>query len=96
MSYVSIVPNVITSNYISFIYVMYTFIPLGGKVQYVAPNQLTLPEEYTSVTRFPDRSVQIDGFVLCIDAAGPFSPGDIQYDVAFRLITSLQVCSVNV
>lgn len=61
----------------------------SGKLQYVAPNQLTLPEEYTSVSRFPDRNVQVDGFILCIDSSAPFDPKDIRYKIAEKLITSI-------
>ena len=64
----------------------------GGKLQYVAPNQLTLPEEYTSVSRFPDRNVQVDGFVLCIDSSAPFVPKDIRYEITQKLIASIHVC----
>ena len=40
----------------------------GGKVAYVQPDQLALPEQYTDVDKFPDKFV-VDGFIVCVDVS---------------------------
>ena len=67
------------------------FFASGGKVTYVEPNQLTLPDEYPDVRHFPDRGVMVDGFLLCVDASIPFTPSSQQHDVFTRLTMSLMV-----
>lgn len=57
---------------------------------YVNPNQLTLPEEFANVDRFPDRGVSVDGFIVCVDLSAPFGPTDLQRDFFTKLISSVQ------
>ena len=40
----------------------------GGKIQYVHPDQLAVPDEFTDVTRFPDKFT-VDGYIVCIDVS---------------------------
>ena len=40
----------------------------GGKVTYLEPNQLALPEQYIDVPKFPDKFA-VDGFIVCVDVS---------------------------
>ena len=44
----------------------------GGKVTYIEPDQLVLPENYKNVGRFPDKFI-VDGYILCVDVSADFS-----------------------
>ena len=57
---------------------------------YIEPNQLALPEQYTDVTKFPDKFV-VDGFVVCVDVSTKFNdPLNPQRDFFERLLGNLQ------
>lgn len=43
----------------------------GGKITYIEPNQLALPEHYTDVSKFPDKFA-VEGFIVCVDVATKF------------------------
>ncbi len=58
----------------------------GGKVTYIEPDQLALPEQYTNVPKFPDKFV-VDGFVACVDVSTLFN--DLQKDSFERLLQNL-------
>lgn len=61
----------------------------GGKVTYIEPNQLALPEDYTDVQKFPDKFA-VDGFILCVDVSTQFDhPSDLQKEFFDRLLLSL-------
>lgn len=61
----------------------------GGKVTYIEPNQLALPEQYTNVPNFPEK-FSVDGFILCVDVSTKFdTASDHQKEFFERLFTNL-------
>ncbi len=61
----------------------------GGKVTYIEPDQVALPEEYQDVGRFPDKFV-VDGFILCVDVSTDFAdPGNPQKQFFEKLLQNL-------
>ncbi|CAI8026984.1 Rho GTPase-activating protein 190 [Geodia barretti] len=40
----------------------------GGKMQYIHPDQLAVPDEFSNVARFPDKFT-VDGYIICIDVS---------------------------
>jgi glucocorticoid receptor DNA-binding factor 1 len=40
----------------------------GGKMQYIHPDQLAVPDEFSNVARFPDKFI-VDGYIICIDVS---------------------------
>ena len=64
---------------------------VGGKVQYIEPDQLSLPDDYSNVKRFPERNVTTDGYVVCVDGSAPLANGTVQCDMFKKIISSIQV-----
>lgn len=61
----------------------------GGKVTYLEPNQLALPEHFTDVPKFPDKFT-VDGFIVCVDVSTKFDdPSDPQKEFFHRLLDAL-------
>lgn len=61
----------------------------GGKVTFLEPNQLALPEHYTDVPKFPDKFT-VDGFIVCVDVSTKFDdPSDPQKEFFHRLLEAL-------
>lgn len=61
----------------------------GGKVTYLEPNQLALPEHFTEVPKFPDK-FSVDGFIVCVDVSTHFDhPSDPQKEFFDRLLLNL-------
>jgi hypothetical protein len=61
----------------------------GGKVTYLEPNQLALPEHYTDVPKFPDK-FSVDGFIVCVDVSTRFdNPSDPQKEFFERLLHAI-------
>ena len=61
----------------------------GGKITYIEPDQLALPEEYNNVGNFPDKFL-VDGFILCADVSSSFTePGSQQKEIFERLLQNL-------
>ena len=61
----------------------------GGKVQYVHPDQLVVPEDYANVEKFPDKFV-VDGFIICIDVSVDLNnPKSQQRECLDRLLPTI-------
>ena len=61
----------------------------GGKVQYLHPDQLAVPDEYTNVGRFPEKFV-VDGYIICIDVSEDLdSPESQQREFLGRLLPAI-------
>ena len=61
----------------------------GGQVQYIHPNQLVVPEEYSNVGTFPDKFV-VDGFIVCIDVSADLDdPKSQQREFLSRLLPAV-------
>lgn len=61
----------------------------GGKVTYMEPDQLALPENYTDVPKFPDKFA-VDGFVVCVDVSTRFDhPSDHQLNFFEQLLQNV-------
>ena len=53
---------------------------------YIEPDQLSLPEQYTDVGKFPDKFI-VDGFIICVDVSLDFEkPGTPQRDFFDKLL----------
>ena len=61
----------------------------SGKTTYIESDQLSLPEVYKDVGRFPDKFT-IDGFVVCVDVSTDFSdPHNPQKEFFERLLSNV-------
>lgn len=61
----------------------------GGKITYIEPDQLALPEQYTDIGKFPDKFI-VDGFIICIDVSTDFEePNNPQRDFLDKLLPSI-------
>lgn len=61
----------------------------GGKVTYIEPDQVALPEEYRDVGKFPDKFL-VDGFILCVDVSTDFAdPANPQKEFFDKLLSNL-------
>ena len=61
----------------------------GGQVQYVHPDQLAVPEEFSGVEKFPEKFV-VDGFIICIDVSSDLDvPGNPQREFLEKLLPAL-------
>ena len=61
----------------------------GGKITYIEPDQLVLPEQYNDVGNFPDKFL-VDGFILCVDVSSSFTePGSHQKKIFELLLQNL-------
>lgn len=61
----------------------------GGKVQYLHPDQLAVPDEYTNVGRFPEKFV-VDGYIICVDVSENLSdPQSQQREFLGRLLPAI-------
>ena len=62
----------------------------GGKVTYIEPDQIALPELYTDVGKFPDKFI-VDGFIICVDVSTRdfAEPNNAQRDFFDKLIHNL-------
>ena len=62
----------------------------GGKVTYIEPNQLALPEQYTDVHKFPEKFI-VEGYIVCVDVSSKFDdPNDPQKEFLDHLLHNLQ------
>ena len=58
-------------------------------MEYVHPNQLVVPDEYTNAGRFPEKFV-VDGYIVCIDVSADLdSPSSQQREFLGRLLPAL-------
>ena len=56
---------------------------------YIEPDQLSLPEQYTDVGKFPDKFL-VDGFILCVDVSLDFEkPGNPQREIFDKLLHNI-------
>lgn len=62
----------------------------GGKITYIEPDQLALPEQYEDVVgKFPDKFL-VDGFILCVDVSSSFTDAQSpQKEIFERLLQNL-------
>ena len=61
----------------------------GGQVQYIHPDQLAVPEEYSNVEKFPEKFV-VDGFIICIDVSSDLDcPGNQQREFLEKLLPAI-------
>ena len=62
----------------------------GGKITYIEPDQLALPEQYDDVVgKFPDKFL-VDGFILCVDVSSSFTDAQSpQKEIFERLLQNL-------
>ena len=62
----------------------------GGKIAYIEPNQITLPEQYTEVSKFPEKFA-VKGYVVCVDVSTTFDdPENPQKEFLNHLLQNLQ------
>ena len=60
-----------------------------NKVAFMNYQQLSLPDEYPDVERFPEK-YQVDSFIVCVDASVDFKEDSNHYKFLSKLLPDLQ------